>query len=296
VRHTASLEENPLCSEGKTAIGGLIIFSFWIFVALPFLHGNISLHPHRPERPMIAGDSDASSVALARGAKPESPLFVEVTCNSEIQHSECNEGWFAKLVSDPNATFAMLVAAFTAGLFWLGLQQNKINRRQTTLTETLELPIAIVSAIKLVAFEGVHGPVILPDPVPAGRIPFFCRALVLINNAGRSPMTITRWCIEWVVQPQLPEEPAYIHSEVFNLIVPEHQATWIQAGTAGDIELTPAQRDAVMGQRSHLWIYGYFTYRDFRGKSFDVGFLARWDIQSGLVREPAPNYEYQRKA
>ncbi len=44
-----------------------------------------------------------------------------------------------------------------------------------------------------------------------------------------------------------------------------------------------------------LWVYGYFTYSDFMGDGFTIGYIARWDTSRGFVREPLAQYEYMRR-
>ena len=92
-----------------------------------------------------------------------------------------------------------LLFAFILFLVYVGIRQNK-------LIYIFEMPIPSVVGIKLVAYVDELSPMTLPDPVPPGPIPDFCRVLIGIHNSGRTPMRITKFSIEWMIAPTLQQE------------------------------------------------------------------------------------------
>ncbi len=166
--------------------------------------------------------------------------------------------------------------------------------RQVKLTRQLEAPIAVVPQIKLVEYANANSPA-LGDRVPPGPIPNFCRALVSIQNSGRSPLRIINFCIEWQVSANIPTQPQYRHFEQWDSLIGPNQGSWAMATTMGDIQLNAAQRTAVQNQQEYLWVFGFFSYSTVFGEAYNVGFLGRWDLARGLQREPNPHYEYYRQ-
>ena len=182
-----------------------------------------------------------------------------------------------------------LLFAFILFLVYVGIRQNK-------LIYILEMPIPSVVGIKLVAYVDESSPMTLPDPVPPGPIPDFCRVLIGIHNSGRTPMRITKFSIEWMIAPTLQQESKCTHFEEWNSLILPNQGSWVMATTMGDIRPTAVQHQTIINRQEYLWVFGFFRYSDFKGKSFDTGFLARWDINQGFVREPNKSYEYQRES
>lgn len=210
--------------------------------------------------------------------------------------------WWEKLWTDPNATFAGAVAIFTLGLVFVGYFQVKATRAQVVTsglqyraTLALEAPNLFIPAIKLVEYANETTTVAVSDPVLKG-MPNFCRILVLLTNSGRSNANITQGCLEWIVAPTLPPKPVYQHILQWHAILRRDEQIWGRFDPLGDVRLTPTQREEIEAGRSYLWTYGFFSYSDFKGSSVRRGFMGRWDIHQGFVREPSIEYEYQRES
>ena len=205
--------------------------------------------------------------------------------------------WWERFWTDPNATFAGAVAIFTLGLFIVGGLQAWVTRLQYRATVALEAPVFLFLAIKLVEYADERSTVAISDKVEKGVPPAFCRILVLLSNSGRSNANITQGCLEWFVGPNLSPDPIYQpqHVQSWNAILPPNIPIWALLDRIGDVRLTPEQRDVINDRKSYLWTYGFFTYSDFKGSSFTHGFLGRWDLDQGFVREVNPKYEYKRE-
>jgi hypothetical protein len=89
---------------------------------------------------------------------------------SATEPSDAVRGWSARLLTDPNATFAMLVAAFTLGLVWLG----SLQLRDSRLLQRAYLNVE-------------------PFGIRQGSNSFF--ADIGIRNAGRLPARHVAWLI-----------------------------------------------------------------------------------------------------
>jgi hypothetical protein len=201
--------------------------------------------------------------------------------------------WWEKLLTDPNATFAAAVAAFTLGLVVVGYLQVSVTRLQYRATVALEAPVFRFGQIKLVEYANKSSMVALGDRVAKGTPPAFSRILVLLANAGRSNAQVDQACVEWFVGLSLPDTPRYQHIQNWNMILPPNAQSWALFDEFGDVELTPAECAAINARSSYLWTYGFFSYSDFKGDRFTHGFLGRWDIDHGFVREFNQKYEYQ---
>jgi hypothetical protein len=68
--------------------------------------------------------------------------------------------------------------------------------------------------------------------------------------------------------------------------------------------LAEAERNRIESQQESLWVFGFFSYRDFMRDVYDVGFCVRWDLTVGgpmphtpfgFVADGPQNYTYTRK-
>jgi hypothetical protein len=71
-------------------------------------------------------------------------------------------------------------------------------------------------------------------------------------------------------------------------------SVWVKSQNG--IRLDWEQARTISDFGAFLWVYGYFTYSNFMGEKSTIGYIARWDISKGFVREPLAQYEYKRKA
>lgn len=193
----------------------------------------------------------------------------------------------------PNVLTAIstaVIAIFTVVLACVG-------RLQARITRIVEGPIPIIRSLKLVEYTDMSGPSTV-DPVPPGPIPKFCRVLPEVHNLGRTPASVTNFCINWVVSPDLPAFPNYkpnsIKTELYLRLGP-NTGTWLRLDPDGDLQLTDDERQRIELRRADLWIYGFFSYQHLLGETYRVGFLARWDLIAGLRFEGRPNYIYEKR-
>jgi hypothetical protein len=189
---------------------------------------------------------------------------------------------------------AIVTAVATIVVAWFTVVLSRTGRLQTRLTTIVEAPIPAIAAMKLVAYADAAGPSTI-DPVPPGLIPVFCRVLPQIHNLGRTPVAITTASIKWVVQEALPPHPNYNPSIPLQLRLPPNTGIWLRLDPGGDLQLTADENERIRLRRADIWIYGYFTYLHLLGETYRVGFLARWDMTTGLYLEARPNYVYEIK-
>jgi hypothetical protein len=218
---------------------------------------------------------------------------------------DAHNGFFAAIA-------AFIVAGFTFTLWrttdrlWKS-SENQIAIAQKTAAAALrqanamvaiESPVLVIGQVKLVAYPNADDPHSVIDPVLEGEIPPFCRALVGLTNLGRSNARITRMCLEWRIMPILPDDPAYdaIHMNNMDLLFGPNPNLITFFGLdhpANPVVLTGPQRTQIRDGQS-LWVYGFFTYRNFMEESFDLGFLTRWNPPYGLAPIANQNYAYHR--
>jgi hypothetical protein len=213
------------------------------------------------------------------------------------------------------AVFTIVLAVKTAGLFreTAGLREAAENQRLDSLRSikaaemaadaalrqanamvALESPIPGIVQLKLVAYPDEQSDVATVDPVPPGVPPQFCRPLVMLENRGRTEMTVHRFCCDWIVAPAVEEVPDYSFVEIWNGGLAKESSVWVKSQNGIRLDWEQARTIGDFG--AFLWVYGYFTYSNFMGEKSTIGYIARWDISKGFVREPLAQYEYQRKA
>src|SRR5262245_25350445 len=84
-------------------------------------------HPAPSERPAGQTKQDAGSEQPSTD-RPSPSDKRSHQPNAAGSNREPEKGWWEKLWTDPNATFAMFVAFFTLGLLWLGCAQFRDSR------------------------------------------------------------------------------------------------------------------------------------------------------------------------
>ena len=135
--------------------------------------------------------------------------------------------WWDKFWTDPNATFAGVVAFFTFFLVVVGFLQALAIYQQYKTTLALEGAVFAYVGTKLVPYSDERSTIALADHVDPGMPPDFSRVLVILGNIGRSNATIRRACIEKLVAQDLPPTPTYRHIEDWpHTILPPGTQTW----------------------------------------------------------------------
>lgn len=164
--------------------------------------------------------------------------------------------------------------------------------RQAIAAIAVDSPIPGILELKLVGYADESSSVSTVDPVLPGLPPEFCRPLVHLQNRGRTEMQLVRFCCDWVVSPSVPDMPQYHHVEIWNAAIPKESSVWCLSRNG--MRLTKEERASMENLDAFLWVYGYFAYRNFMNDAFVIGYIARWDVGEGFVREPLTQYEYKR--
>src|SRR6266851_2615060 len=159
---------------------------------------------------------------------------------------------FPTIVTTVSTVF---IAIFTVVLALATKRQGKIMR-------AVEGPFPIIGEVKLVEYSDPSSEAAIADRVLPGPLPKFCRVLPAISNLGRTPARFTRFCIEWVISPTLPDEPLYnsSHCKDWSLNFPPVGSIWLRIDPIGDINLTDDERQRVQMGRDTFWVYGRVSY------------------------------------
>jgi hypothetical protein len=165
--------------------------------------------------------------------------------------------------------------------------------RQANAMIAIESPIFAVQKLDLVGYENEQATVSNIDSVPPGLPPPFCKPLILLQNRGRTEMTVNRVFCDWIVGPTVEETPDYHFEEIWNgALVKESSFPFV---SQNGIRLSQEQIRTIDDYGAFLWVYGKIIYTDFMGERFEHGYIARWTKGKGFVRDPLANYEYKRK-
>jgi hypothetical protein len=106
-------------------------------------------------------------------------------------------------------------------------------------------------------------------------------------------MTINRIFCDWVVAPTVDEMPEYHFQEIWNGALGKESSAWYPSQNGLRLNVLEAEHIGNFGR--FLWVYGKIVYTDFMGDQFEHGFIARWTMDQGFIRDPLANYEYKRK-
>jgi hypothetical protein len=199
--------------------------------------------------------------------------------------------WWQDATAD--FTFGLIVVGlFQAGIFYV---QLRFLRKSLRATVTIESPIAVIPEMKIVPYSGWGERDGLVDRLAPGPIPDFCRVLISVINLGKSSMQITSFCIEREVLAELPLAPNYrTIDRAWNPwlgFYPHQPPLWFRANDhLTELRFSDAQRQSIQAGTATLWIYGYFTYLNALEEELTHKFMARWDLQQGLVGEQRPGY------
>jgi hypothetical protein len=167
--------------------------------------------------------------------------------------------------------------------------------RQANAVVALESPIPLIEEIKLVQYANNQTINPIADPLYAGNIPDFCRALVRITNIGRSPMRVNDFAIQWLVSQHLPDAPTYENVQPWGIWLTERSTQWLRFDPNCEITLSAQQRAQITTEEMYLWVYGRVRYANFMKDRSKIGFAARWRIASGFERDRTPAYHYERQ-
>lgn len=264
-------------TDGQLAIGALIAFALWIFVALPLYYSS----------------RDASAY------------------NCSAQENK-DYGFWEKTRCDPVAYFTIWLVGFTGVLaastigLWIvtwrsGVRQSndmkdsvEVARRAATAAELaaqasigVQLPRLAARFMKLFEPSQPHGGYRPFDtPIVSGDPRDWSQVSVQIFNIGKTTAIVTAECIDYFVGPRLPKVPKY------TMVLPSPVDNVIEADGSMDLQitnyfihLTAEQRNAMKTiELSHrLWVYGFIRYTDFLDKPHEYRFCRRCIWSGGIV-------------
>jgi hypothetical protein len=250
----------------------------------------LGINPRRPSPPVAR----RSSGVILEGENPGVRRF-----GTGVENVTAFFQDYSSVISGMSA---LVVGCFTVVLALVTSRQAKLTGKvadaallQATIMKAVEDARPIISDIKLVEYTDLASSDAIADRVLPGPIPQFCRVLPHIQNTGRTSARITRFSISWLVSDTLPAVPIYEGFVQLGLLLGQGASTWFRVDPLGDMRLTDQERQLIEFGRAALWISGLFSYTSYFAQSFDVGFIARWDLRAGLVVETRPNYTYERE-
>lgn len=106
-------------------------------------------------------------------------------------------------------------------------------------------------------------------------------------------MTVNRVFCDWRVVPAVEETPEYHFQEIWNGPIGPNSTTWFPSQNA--IRLNKEDARTIFDYGAFLWVWGKIVCTDFMGEQFELGYIARWTMGQGFVRDPFANYTYKRK-
>jgi hypothetical protein len=186
-----------------------------------------------------------------------------------------------------------------ASLMWsVYRRQRDIMDRQLQAMVSIESPLLMMGQVKLVSYRDADDPT--GEDAVGNEVPAFCRILVGLVNAGRSPAPLINFCLEWEISSSAARRPHYRPGHVQpynNLLDPmSHVITFFGVEHPNNPLVLSADNRSRMSRGERLRVYGYFSYRNIMGEVFDLGFLAEWVPNRGLVMDTTDqSYAYHRK-
>lgn len=275
--------------EGYLAIGGLIVFTAWLLIGLPWLIGPVERVVYY-ENPQPAAHASAGEP----NGTPQAPYVVQVLPSRKTAEERTQEA--LDRAEKQNADLWLVrwtatVAFFTLGLIGATIFLTFSTRLQARITLAIESPIPLVLGAKLVEFTQIPGETVVRDPIPAGPIPQNCRFIFALENKGRTHLRLKELCIEKFTGVSLPLEPVYQKVIPWNGVL-EKGPLWIRAAEH-QIVVSPNEVQAAnqaYQAAGAFWFYGYFTYLDLLGGMKTQKFLLRWDHTHAFLIENRPGY------
>jgi hypothetical protein len=186
-----------------------------------------------------------------------------------------DQGWVDKLLTDPTATFAAVLAVFTLALVIVGLWQGIQLRRSVTASKAAA-EAALTQANAIMAAERPHllwgGSVVhgLIGATQADRLygkdaEWDLTAELKFTNQGKTPCRVGATAFVLVAGP-LPSVPDY--GESLSL-----QGVWVSAGgayqavaTGRPKTLNETQRSAILHRQAPLFLIGRVEYTSVFGE------------------------------
>jgi hypothetical protein len=270
---------------------------------------------HAPvKRDQQQNETQEQKAATDQRGTEQLPLIVQplpTKKNAEITEQEKREAkektdsdWWTRLLGILTivALFGQLVvfiaqAYFLKGTLTATAEAANAALRQVNASVALEAPNPVIVKVKLAGYRNETDQTSDPenDPVKPGQPPTICRILVAMQNIGRTDMKMIDSSIDWIVAATLRPIPDYTRVvSAKGGIFRKGDPVWLWSDKHF-IKLTDEERSDMQSGRKSLWAYGYFSYFNFVGERFEIGFLARWNMSEGFVREVNPNYEYNRQ-
>jgi hypothetical protein len=188
------------------------------------------------------------------------------------------------------AAFTGLLALCTFRLFGATRDVALASQKQAIISSTVEGPMPLISAMKLVQYQQIPGEIAVTDPVPPGPIPTNCRILPLIENKGRTPLRPLELCVEKFAGSTLPARPSYTQIEPFGLVL-EKGPLWIRlADTQAYLNPTDVASANAAYPNGAFWVFGYLAHLSLLNERVEYKFLWRWDLVNGFVPDNRLGY------
>jgi hypothetical protein len=169
---------------------------------------------------------------------------------------------------------------------------ERINERQAEAIIAADSPRLFFISFKFARYDGPDGPVV-EDPI-SGSPNGFLRPLVCVRNGGRSPMPVTKLCMDWMVTDQLPPSPEFRRASDTSYVIEQDQTIWLFDPASG-FELTDDQLAQVQAGTAHLWLYGFVSHLDHLSETIENGFVMRWNsVESCLDLDGPEDYFYEK--
>jgi hypothetical protein len=210
--------------------------------------------------------------------------------NAKSDDNKIAKSWGERLsaiwdrtLDDPVAFYTFVLAIFTAVLAIVAFTQigflirsDKTARVAADAAKLsadaivrVELPLLALKSARLIA----NG-----QEIPGGRLPAKFKPEIFLTNWGRSPAEITHGCLEWSVINKLPSRPEYKNIVPYAPGIMVINRANIPLDVPCQINLAPAQIDAIDTSQDRLWVFGFIRFKDFLGEPHDVRFCLKWAV------------------
>jgi hypothetical protein len=233
---------------------------------------------------------DAQPVA---GANEKTPLYVRTSCEHGCGYSEDDKGLWEKIITDPNALFALAVAMFTGGLLVMGVWTNCL----------------IIKQIKLGRdeFTASHPPILRVRRIwPVGKSTFLGNAAtevrIIVANIGQSEAKIVRLSSNVISErdrtkrEEFQADSATSDYSGGHIVVPPGKQGIINVFST--LAITPETYWGTRGAAYEAMAIGVIEYEDRMGSGYSVGFARMYDPTSNRFRvvaadDPESDREYE---
>ena len=208
--------------------------------------------PRAAERQTIPAEQTNEHQSIAKlptGAAPSQPLYVRAACEHGCGYSESDKGWWQKFLTDPNATFAAVIAMFTLALVIVSNRQARLTKDALITTSRAFIFLEDIEQTFAEGFRTAHSAAevrdltILPRWRNSGDTP--PRDLVIQINSG-------------LIRGDIPSEFAYSYArEPEQMMIGPKSQDW-----SSPISISDANAGEALSGQSHIYVWGKASYKD----------------------------------